>query len=114
MTLKNEINQERPFKSEFHRTTVNIVITYNWLTIHLKNFLKSYDCTFQQYNVLRILKGAKEPISTREIRNRMIEKMADTSRLVDRLNIKGMVNSCLLYTSPSPRDATLSRMPSSA
>ena len=26
----------------------------------------------------------------------------------------GLVNDCLLYTSPSPRDATLSRMPSSA
>ena len=25
-----------------------------------------------------------------------------------------MLSSCLLYTSPSPRDATLSRMPSSA
>ena len=27
---------------------------------------------------------------------------------------RGILNSCLLYTSPSPRDATLSRMPSSA
>ena len=29
-------------------------------------------------------------------------------------NIDGLVNSCLLYTSPSPRDGLLSRMPSSA
>ena len=28
--------------------------------------------------------------------------------------INGKINNCLLYTSPSPRDATLSRMPSSA
>ena len=28
--------------------------------------------------------------------------------------VVGEINACLLYTSPSPRDATLSRMPSSA
>ena len=30
------------------------------------------------------------------------------------LGVAGLLIACLLYTSPSPRDATLSRMPSSA
>ena len=32
----------------------------------------------------------------------------------ERFNWDAPINVCLLYTSPSPRDATLSRMPSSA
>jgi DNA-binding MarR family transcriptional regulator len=92
MRLEKEINQRRPFKSEFHKATANLVFTHNWLSVKLKTFLKPHGCTLQQYNVLRILKGAKEPISTSEIRSRMIEKMADTSRLVERLCGKGWVN----------------------
>ena len=33
---------------------------------------------------------------------------------MDQFNRPGWVNRCLLYTSPSPRDGLLSRMPSSA
>ena len=37
------------------------------------------------------------------------------NNLNDSINhAKRLINDCLLYTSPSPRDATLSRMPSSA
>ena len=37
----------------------------------------------------------------------------DSNRLARNAGI-AVANNCLLYTSPSPRDATLSRMPSSA
>jgi len=92
MEIEKEINQVKPFKNEFHKATVNLVFTHNWLQTQFKKFLKPFDCTLQQYNVLRILKGAQKPISTRCIRERMIEKMADTSRLVERLSTKGWVN----------------------
>jgi len=92
MEIEKAINQTRPFKNEFQRATVNLIYTNNWLSIQLKNYLKPYKCTLQQYNVLRILKGAQKPISTSDIRERMIEKMADTSRLVERLCAKGWVN----------------------
>ena len=36
------------------------------------------------------------------------------NKLTESLKFKHQSNNCLLYTSPSPRDATLSRMPSSA
>ena len=38
----------------------------------------------------------------------------DQEKVSDNFEEVGMVDTCLLYTSPSPRDATLSRMPSSA
>ena len=37
-----------------------------------------------------------------------------TNEKIDSLELDGVTTACLLYTSPSPRDATLSRMPSSA
>jgi len=92
MEIEKAINQIRPFKNEFQKATVNLIYTNNWLSIQLKNYLKPYKCTLQQYNVLRILKGAQKPISTSDIRERMVEKMADTSRLVERLCSKGWVN----------------------
>ena len=92
MEIEKEINQKKPFKSEFQKATINLIYTNNWLALKLKSFLKPHQCTLQQYNVLRILKGANEPISTSDIRDRMIEKMADTSRLVERLCSKGWVN----------------------
>lgn len=52
--------------------------------------------TGQQYNILRILRGAGKPISTLQIRERMLDKMSDTSRIVDRLVLKGLAqkNTC--------------------
>ena len=47
--------------------------------------------TQQQYNMLRILKGSPKPLSTLQIRERMLDKMSDTSRIVDRLVAKGLV-----------------------
>ena len=50
--------------------------------------------------------------------NRVAEELKEKLREQEERNIKDLhnydVSSCLLYTSPSPRDATLSRMPSSA
>ena len=57
----------------------------------MKTLLKRYDLSPQQFNILRILRGAKEPISTLQLRERMLERMSDTSRLVDRLIEKGWV-----------------------
>ena len=92
MGIAKEINQIRPFRSEFQKATINLIFTHNWLSLKMKSFFKPYKITIQQYNVLRILKGAGKPLSTSDIRERMVEKMADTSRLVERLSIKGWVN----------------------
>ena len=54
--------------------------------------MSAEDITLQQYNILRILRGSyPTPLSTQQIRDRMLDKMSDTSRIVDRLIVKGLV-----------------------
>ena len=94
MRLEEEIKQIRGFKSEQHKAVVNLMYTYGWMMGRMKENLKDYDLTPQQYNVLRILRGAfPEPLSTLDIRNRMLDRMSDASRIVDRLCKKGLLKS---------------------
>ncbi len=96
MKIEEAIRQKRPFRNPAQRVVVNLIYTSNWLTDHLREHLKPFGITMQQYNVLRILRGAGKPISTSDIRERLLDKMADTSRMVDRLCQKGLVvrNAC--------------------
>lgn len=91
MKIEQEIKQKRPFRNSYHRAAVNLMFSANWMQQQMKALFKPHGITMQQYNVLRILRGAGEPISTSVIRDRLIDKMADTSRMVDRLNHKGLV-----------------------
>ena len=71
---------------------INLLYTYGWVIERIKNFLSKEGITHQQFNILRILRGAlPKPLSTLQIRERMLDKMSDTSRIVDRLVIKGLV-----------------------
>jgi DNA-binding MarR family transcriptional regulator len=91
MALEDEINQQT-FQSEEQKAVVNIIYTYHWVTERVKNFLKAENITHQQFNILRILRGSDpKPISTLTIRERMLDKMSDTSRIVDRMVLKGLV-----------------------
>jgi DNA-binding MarR family transcriptional regulator len=69
---------------------VNLIYTHNWVTEQLKLVLEEEDLTLQQYNILRILRGSETPLSTLQIRERMLDKMSDTSRIVDRLILKSL------------------------
>jgi DNA-binding MarR family transcriptional regulator len=90
MSLEKDINQSK-FNNEHQKVMVNIIYTANWMNEQLKAFFDKADITQQQFNILRILRGAHEPISTLQIRQRMLDKMSDTSRIVDRLLVKGLV-----------------------
>jgi len=91
MGIENDIQQVH-FKSEKQKAMLNILYTYGWLIEQVKRFLADEDITHQQFNILRILRGAApEPLSTLQIRERMLDKMSDTSRIVDRLVVKGLV-----------------------
>ena len=79
------------FRNEYHKAVVNIIYTNNWIMERHKEIFERGDITPQQYNILRILRGAKQPLSTLQIRQRMLDKMSDTSRIVDRLIAKGLV-----------------------
>lgn len=95
MGLENEINQHK-FRNEYQKSAINIVYTYNWITEKMNRIFDESEITPQQFNILRILRGAGEPLSTLQIRQRMLDRMSDTSRIVDRLVKKGLVkkNTC--------------------
>jgi DNA-binding MarR family transcriptional regulator len=97
MSLEKDINQSK-FNTEHQKVMVNIIYTANWMNEQLKPFFDGADITQQQFNILRILRGAAAPISTLQIRQRMLDKMSDTSRIVDRLLIKGLVKKTISST----------------
>ena len=90
MGIEKDISQAK-FRSEYQKATINLIYTFNWMNEQIKNMLDQYDITPQQFNILRILRGAGKPISTLQIRQRMLDKMSDTSRIVDRLIKKELV-----------------------
>jgi DNA-binding MarR family transcriptional regulator len=95
MGIEKDIHQAS-FKNAQQKAMVNILFTYGWLLERIKNILAAEDITHQQYNILRILRGsAPQPLSTLQIRERMLDKMSDTSRIVDRLVLKGLVKKTI-------------------
>jgi DNA-binding MarR family transcriptional regulator len=87
MGIEKDIHQST-FVSARHKSMVNLLYTYGWIMEQIKAFLAKEDITHQQFNILRILRGAGGPLSTLQIRSRMLDKMSDTSRIVDRLVAK--------------------------
>ena len=71
--------------------------------------LATEDITQQQYNILRILRGSECPLSTLKIRERMLDKMSDTSRIVDRLIVKGLVEKTACIKDKRLVDITISK-----
>lgn len=96
--IEDEIRQKRSFTSLHEKALVNIMYTNGWVIERMRLFFKSYGITIKQYNILRILKGADEPLSTSQIRLRMLDKMSDTTRLIDRMVTKGWVKKSVSKT----------------
>jgi DNA-binding MarR family transcriptional regulator len=91
MTLERDINQHK-FRNEHQKSAINLIFTFNWMNEKLDKLFEQFDITQQQFNILRILRGSGGgPLSTLQIRQRMLDKMSDTSRIVDRLIKKGLV-----------------------
>lgn len=90
MGLAEDIKQEK-FISHHQKALINIIYTNNWISEKMRDVLGPEGLTPQQFNVLRILRGSDpDPLSTLQIRERMLDKMSDTSRIVDRLISKGL------------------------
>ena len=91
MRLEDELKQKE-FKSPYQKGYLNILFTANWLENQSKDFFQQYDLTNQQYNVLRILRGhSPEPATVGYLKERIIDKMCDVSRIVERLRIKELI-----------------------
>jgi DNA-binding MarR family transcriptional regulator len=75
------------------RTVLNIMFSQNVIADAFNDILKSFDLSVEQFNVLRILRGQKgKPANMCIIQERMIAKTSNTTRLVDKLLLKGLVN----------------------
>ncbi len=91
MKLEQAI-QSNKFKSEVHKAGLNILYTAWWLKTVTSRELKEFGLTHEQYNVLRILKGKyPEQMCVRDIACRMIEKNSNVPRIIDRLELKKLV-----------------------
>jgi MarR family transcriptional regulator, 2-MHQ and catechol-resistance regulon repressor len=91
MSIENDI-QQKTFKNPYQKVIINLMYTHSWLTGHQAKRLKPFGLTVQQYNVLRILRGQHpRPATVNLIIERMIDKMSNASRLVDKLLAKKLV-----------------------
>lgn len=73
------------------KAVINIRHTSNWMANLQNNFMARFDLTMPQFNILRILRGAKATLSVNTIKERMIEKSPNTTRLMDKLIEKGLI-----------------------
>jgi len=91
-TLRDDIKQKKPFRSLYEEAGLNVVRTAAVLNDALELVLKPHGISAAQYNVLRILRGA-EPggLCRNEVRDRMLTRMPDMTRLLDRMEAAGLV-----------------------
>jgi len=94
MRIEEEI-QSNNFEDNYHKVVINVSYTYGWLNNLVRVQFEKYNLTQQQFNILRILRGQyPNPATVNLLKERMIDKMSDTSRIVDRLFQKGLVSRC--------------------
>lgn len=91
MPLEEEIKQEK-FVSEFQKASINILYTGSWLHTLNATYLKKFEITPEQFNVLRILRGSHpRKMMLAEVASRMIDKNSNCTRLVEKLRQKNLV-----------------------
>ena len=108
MGIEKDI-QQTAFRNEYQKMGINLIFTANWLNEKVGKILSTEKITQQQYNILRILRGSEAPLSTLKIRERMLDKMSDTSRIVDRLIAKELVEKTACQSDKRLVDITLSK-----
>jgi DNA-binding MarR family transcriptional regulator len=92
MKLEDEI-KTKAFRNERQKLTVNLLYTYGWLLNRNNKLFQKFGLTLQQYNILRILRGQyPKACNLQLLKDRMLDKQSDCSRLVDRLSRKGLID----------------------
>lgn len=87
--LEKDINSS--FENNRVKALLNVIYTANWITSAQNEFFKPFGISPQQYNILRILKGADEPIKVQTIKDRMLERSPNATRLMDKLCAKNLI-----------------------
>jgi DNA-binding MarR family transcriptional regulator len=94
MRIDDEI-QSSKFENNYHKVVINISYTYSWINNQTRSLFEKNNITIQQFNILRILRGQyPNPATVNLLKDRMVDKMSDASRIVDRLVQKGLVSRC--------------------
>ena len=94
MRIDDEI-QSTKFEDNYHKAVINIAYTDGWLNNLIRPYFEKHNLTNQQFNILRILRGQyPKPATVNLLKERMIDKMSDASRIVDRLVQKELVSRC--------------------
>lgn len=84
--------QQKEFKDQFNKAVVNLIFTHSYLVTAQNSLFKPHDLSPEQYNVLRILRGQNGvPTTVSSIQDRMLNKMSNASRLVEKLKLKDLV-----------------------
>lgn len=92
MVKIEEAIQQKQFKDPFNKAVVNLLYTNSYLVTSQNALFKPYGISPEQYNVLRILRGQNGvPTTVSSIQDRMLNKMSNASRLVEKLKVKGLV-----------------------
>lgn len=92
MGLEEDIKQGRKFANQYEKLIVNLIYTNSWISEQQLNIFKPFGISSAQYNVLRILRGHyPKPCTINTIIDRMIDRMSNASRIVDRLEAKKLV-----------------------
>lgn len=87
--IAKDINSK--FANEHVKAVINIKYTANWLDNLANDYLKPFKISIQQYNILRILRGAGEAITVNTVKERMIQKSPNATRLMDKLCEKNLI-----------------------
>ncbi len=87
--LSKDINSRFPSKKV--KALLNIIYTANWINNHQNTFFRPFGISPQQFNILRILKGANKPIKVQTIKERMLERSPNATRLMDKLCDKQLI-----------------------
>jgi DNA-binding MarR family transcriptional regulator len=88
-----EVINQKKFDSPKHKAHINILYTASYASSVMQKALKPLGISPQQYNILRILKGqSPRPASVKLLTERMLDKMSNASRLVEKLKLKGLVD----------------------
>ncbi|UCH25848.1 MAG: MarR family transcriptional regulator [Trueperaceae bacterium] len=107
MRIEDEIKQAT-FENEYQKLAVNLLYTQKRFETLFEQALAPYSISPEQFNVLRILKGKHpKPMGIKDIQERMLNKMSNTSRLVEKLKQKGLVERIACERDRRAVDVTL-------
>lgn len=110
MGLEEDIKQGKRFENEYEKLLVNVMYTNSWLVEQQASIFKSYGLTVPQYNILRILRGSyPKPCTINALIERMLDRMSNASRIVDRLESKYLVERRTCETDRRAKDVIITK-----